>query len=143
PPGEAVAYEVHRCREWRAAENCDTHQIKGGPGAATGRAFPRFKAAIWKQRNKGVLYSRKLRSGGFGPLGARAGERCLAEQMLGGAADAIRLDRGGKFETHSHRLRYLGRPAESVAVHLAVADRRVVIAIGQRSRQRRPFGLEI
>jgi hypothetical protein len=42
------------------------------------------------------------------PLGACAGERRLAQQMLGGPADTIVLDGGGEFEAHSHRLRYRG-----------------------------------
>jgi hypothetical protein len=41
-------------------------------------------------------------------LGASAGERCLAQQVLGGAADTIRLDGGREFDAHSHRLRDLG-----------------------------------
>jgi hypothetical protein len=45
---------------------------------------------------------------GAHPLGASAGERCLAQQMLGAAADTICLDGGGEFETHAHRLRDLG-----------------------------------
>jgi len=42
------------------------------------------------------------------PSSANAGERCLAQQMLGGPADTICVDGGGEFETHSHRLRDLG-----------------------------------
>jgi hypothetical protein len=41
-------------------------------------------------------------------LGASAVERCLAQQVLGGAADTICLDGGGEFDAHSHRLRDLG-----------------------------------
>jgi hypothetical protein len=41
-------------------------------------------------------------------LGASAGERCFAQQVLGGAGDTICLDGGGEFDAHSHRLRDLG-----------------------------------
>src|SRR6266702_7878655 len=73
-------------------------------------------------------------------LSACARERRLAQQMLGGAADAIRLDSGSEFETHARRLRDFGRPAELVTLHLAVADCGKVLSIGQRSGQRRPLG---
>jgi hypothetical protein len=46
--------------------------------------------------------------GGAPPSGACAGERRLAQQMLGGPADAIVLDGGAEFEAHSHRLGYRG-----------------------------------
>src|SRR3984885_15625190 len=77
-----------------------------------------------------------------GRSGSRARESGLAQQMLGGAADAVGFDGGGEFETQTHRLGYLGRPAELIAVDLAVANLGKVIGAGYRSRQCRPLGLE-
>src|ERR1700721_4119295 len=74
-----------------------------------------------------------------GRSGTRARERGLAEQVLGGAADAVGLDDGGEFETQAHRLGYLGRPAELIAVDVAVAYLGKVIGAGHRSRQCRPL----
>src|SRR6202789_1889407 len=62
--------------------------------------------------------------------------------MLGGAADAVGFDGGAEFETQAHRLGYLGRPAELIAVDLAVGYLGKVIGAGHRSRQCRPLGLE-
>jgi hypothetical protein len=76
-------------------------------------------------------------------LSARARESGAAEQMLGRAADAILLHRGREFETHSHRFRDLGGPAEFISHDLAVADRGEVIGVGERTRQRRSVGHEI
>src|SRR5580704_17947957 len=73
----------------------------------------------------------------------RAGKRRLAEQVLGSAADMVRLDGCSKFETHSRRLGDLGGPAERVSHHLAVADRSVMLGIGQGSGQRGPLALQL
>src|ERR1700679_1409726 len=62
--------------------------------------------------------------------------------MLGGAADAVGFDGGAEFETQAHRLGYLGRPTELIAVDFAVAYLGKVIGAGHRSRQCRPLGLE-
>src|SRR5260370_39154931 len=90
--------------------------------------------ACWHIRYAGVFAMRVS-------LSACARERRLAQQMRGGAADAIRLDSGGGVGNHLRALPGACRPALPGALPLSATEPGLQLRIPDRAHLRRAAAL--